>query len=147
VSPRALGYVLQSDNRIPAADSVELPGSVIVLTKNEPTDITVVNRLRESSAVHWHGIELESYSDGVAGWSGSMDHLAPMIAAGDSFTARLTLPRTGTFIYHTHLNDIEQLTSGLYGAIAGPAFRSEDRSPLHRRVGWSVGILCDAHQW
>jgi FtsP/CotA-like multicopper oxidase with cupredoxin domain len=36
---------------------------------------------------------------------------------GDSFTARLTLPRAGTFIYHTHLNDIEQLTAGLYGGI------------------------------
>jgi FtsP/CotA-like multicopper oxidase with cupredoxin domain len=40
-----------------------------------------------------------------------------MIAPGDSFTARLTLPRSGTFIYHTHLNDLDQLTSGLYGAI------------------------------
>lgn len=36
---------------------------------------------------------------------------------GDSFTARLTLPRAGTFMYHTHMNDIEQLTSGLYGGI------------------------------
>jgi FtsP/CotA-like multicopper oxidase with cupredoxin domain len=36
---------------------------------------------------------------------------------GDSFVARLTLPRAGTFIYHTHLNDLEQVSSGLYGAI------------------------------
>jgi FtsP/CotA-like multicopper oxidase with cupredoxin domain len=67
--------------------------------------------------VHWHGIELESFSDGVAGWSGAMQRLAPTIAPRDSFTAHLTLPRAGTFIYHTHLNDVEQLTSGLYGAI------------------------------
>jgi FtsP/CotA-like multicopper oxidase with cupredoxin domain len=117
LSPRAMGYVLQSDNRIPAVDSVEIPGSVIVLTKNEPTDITVVNRLPEGTSVHWHGIELESYSDGVAGWSGDARRMAPMIAPRDSFTARLTLPRAGTFIYHTHLNDIEQIISGLYGAI------------------------------
>jgi FtsP/CotA-like multicopper oxidase with cupredoxin domain len=43
--------------------------------------------------------------------------LAPVIAANDSFVAHLTLPRAGTFIYHTHLDDVEQLTSGLYGAI------------------------------
>jgi FtsP/CotA-like multicopper oxidase with cupredoxin domain len=67
--------------------------------------------------VHWHGIELESYSDGVAGWSGAGAHLAPSIEPGDSFVAHLTLPRAGTFIYHTHMNDIEQLTSGLYGGI------------------------------
>jgi len=116
-SPRAMGFVLQKDGRIPASDSVEIPGSVIVLTRGKPADITVVNRLAEATSIHWHGIELESYSDGVPGWSGSADHLAPVIAAHDSFTARLTLPRAGTFIYHTHLDDIEQLTSGLYGAL------------------------------
>ena len=114
---RTMGFVLQTDGTAPAADSVLIPGSLLVLTRNRPTDITVINRLREGAAIHWHGIELESYSDGVAGWSGSADHLAPVIAPGDSFTARLTLPRSGTFMYHTHLNDIEQITSGLYGAI------------------------------
>ena len=114
---RALGYVLQRDGRIPAADSVEIPGSLIVVTRGEPTDITIVNRLREASSIHWHGIELESYSDGVAGWSGNPSLLAPTIAPNDSFTARLTLPRAGTFIYHTHLNDIQQITSGLFGPI------------------------------
>jgi FtsP/CotA-like multicopper oxidase with cupredoxin domain len=114
---RALGFVLQSGADPPAPDSVTLPGSLLVLTRDEPTDITVVNRLPEPTAVHWHGIELESYSDGVVGFSGEGSRLAPMIAPGDSFTARLTLPRSGTFIYHTHLNDLEQITSGLYGAI------------------------------
>lgn len=114
---RTMGYVLQTDGRVPATDSVLIPGSVIVLTKNEPSDITIVNRLPEATAIHWHGIELESYSDGVAGWSGTGDRVAPMIAPRDSFTAHLTLPRAGTFIYHTHINDVEQLTSGLYGAV------------------------------
>ena len=115
-APRALSFVLQNGTA-PAADSVELPGTTLVLTRGQPADITVVNRLKEPTAVHWHGIELESWSDGVAGWSGAMNRLAPAIAPGDSFTAHLTLPRAGTFIYHTHLNDVEQLTSGLYGAI------------------------------
>lgn len=117
LAPRALGFVLQQGMEIPARDSIEAVGSLIVLQRDEPTDIIVVNRLPESTAIHWHGIELESYSDGVAGWSGSPDHLAPVIAPKDSFTARLTLPRAGTFIYHTHLNDLEQLTSGLFGAL------------------------------
>ena len=113
---RALGFVL-GRGRPPAIDSVEQPGSLLVLTRDQPTDITVHNRMREPTAVHWHGIELESWSDGVPGWSGIGTRLAPMIAPGDSFVARLTLPRAGTFIYHTHLNDIEQVTSGLYGPI------------------------------
>lgn len=116
-APRALGFVLQRGTEPPAADSVEIPGTLLVLTQNQPTDISIINRLRETAAIHWHGIELESYSDGVPGWSGAGHRLAPSIQAGDSFVARLTLPRPGTFIYHTHMNDIEQITSGLYGAI------------------------------
>ncbi len=114
---RALGFVLQRGAKPPQPDSVEIPGSVLVLTRGQPTDIVVTNRLREAAAIHWHGVELLSYSDGVAGWSGDGQQLAPVIAPGDSFTAHLLLPRAGTFIYHTHLNDLEQLSSGLYGAI------------------------------
>jgi FtsP/CotA-like multicopper oxidase with cupredoxin domain len=116
-APRALGFVLQQGAIPPRPDSVEIPGSLLVLTRGQPTDIVVTNRLREPAAIHWHGIELQSYSDGVAGWSGEAQRLAPMIMPGDSFVAHLTLPRAGTFIYHTHLNDLEQLSSGLYGAI------------------------------
>jgi FtsP/CotA-like multicopper oxidase with cupredoxin domain len=116
-SARALGFVLQRDAKVPATDSIEPIGSMLVMHRDEPVDITVLNHLPEPSAIHWHGIELESYSDGVAGWSGGTTHRAPMIAPRDSFTARLTLPRAGTFIYHTHLGDVNQLTSGLYGGI------------------------------
>jgi FtsP/CotA-like multicopper oxidase with cupredoxin domain len=115
-TPLFMSYVLQRDTREPAADSVEKPGQPIVLTRDEPTEVTIVNRVHDGTSVHWHGIELESYSDGVPGWSG-IDQLAPLVAPQDSFKARLTLPRAGTFIYHTHLNDIEQLTSGMYGPI------------------------------
>jgi len=116
-SERAMGYVLQTGAEPPARDSVQVPGPVLVLTRGRPTDVTVVNHLGEPTGIHWHGIELESYSDGVVGWSGAVGRVAPPIAPNDSFVAHLTLPRAGTFIYHTHLGDLVQLTSGLYGAI------------------------------
>jgi manganese oxidase len=137
-APRAMGAVLQRDHHPPAADSVEIPGSTLLLTRNQPTDIVVVNRLEQPTAIHWHGIELESYYDGVAGWSGGASHLAPSIMPGDSFIARLTLPRAGTFIYHTHLNDIEQLTSGVYGGIVvlEPGRRFDRRHDHLFVIGW-----------
>jgi manganese oxidase len=137
-APRAMGFVLQQGGRPPAADSIQIPGSVLVLTRGQPTDIVIVNRLSEPTAIHWHGIELESYSDGVAGWSGAGDRLAPSVMPGDSFTARLTLPRAGTFMYHTHLNDIEQLTSGLYGGIVvlEPGKRFDGRRDHVFVTGW-----------
>ena len=136
-SPRAMGFVLQA-GADPARDSVEIPGTPLVLTRGEPTDITVVNRLNEGTSVHWHGIELESFSDGVSGWSGSGKKMAPLIAPSDSFTAHLTLRRAGTFIYHTHLNDLEQLTSGMYGAIVvlEPGQKYDAKTDHLFVVGW-----------
>ncbi len=115
--PVTYSYVLQRGPAPPAPDSVEVPGSPIVVTRGTATDIVVHNRAREATGVHWHGLELESWSDGVAGWSSRGTAMAPPIAPGDSFTARLTLPRAGTFIYHTHLNDVAQITGGAAGAL------------------------------
>jgi manganese oxidase len=89
----------------------------ITLTRGEPVSITVVNNLHEATAVHWHGIELESYYDGVAGFSGSGNRLAPLIAPGDSFEARFTPPRSGTFMYHSHVNEVRQHRAGLVGPL------------------------------
>ena len=52
-------------------DSVPVPSSLLVLRRNEPVRITIVNHLRAATGVHWHGIEVPAYSDGVPGWSGS----------------------------------------------------------------------------
>jgi FtsP/CotA-like multicopper oxidase with cupredoxin domain len=115
--PVTYSYVLQRGPAPPAPDSVEVPGSPIVVTRGTATDIVVHNRAREATGVHWHGLELESWSDGVVGWSSRGTAMAPPIAPGDSFIARLSLPRAGTFIYHTHLNDVAQVTGGAAGAL------------------------------
>jgi FtsP/CotA-like multicopper oxidase with cupredoxin domain len=91
-------------------------GPPIFVTRGEPTEITVLNRLKSSTAIHWHGIELESYYDGVVG-GGLADRVTPAIAPGDSFVARFTPSRAGTFIYHTHAADPNQLVGGIYGAL------------------------------
>jgi FtsP/CotA-like multicopper oxidase with cupredoxin domain len=111
------GFVLQDGAREPAPDSIRIPGPPLVLTRGEPVEITVVNHLREPTAVHWHGIELESFYDGVPGMSGDPGRLMPSILPGDSFVVKFTPPRAGTFIYHSHLDDVHQLESGLYGPL------------------------------
>jgi FtsP/CotA-like multicopper oxidase with cupredoxin domain len=101
----------------PPPDSGLRVGPPIVLTRGEPVGITVVNQTREPTAVHWHGMELESYFDGVAGFSGSDRRPSPVIAPSDSFEARFTPPRAGTFIYHTHVDELRQQPAGLAGAL------------------------------
>jgi FtsP/CotA-like multicopper oxidase with cupredoxin domain len=110
-------YVLQRDELEPARDSVEYTGGLLLFERGERAEVTVINRTHSATSVHWHGLELESYSDGVAGWSGLDMNVAPTVAPNDSFIARLSVPRAGTFIYHTHLNDLEQLRSGAWGPL------------------------------
>jgi FtsP/CotA-like multicopper oxidase with cupredoxin domain len=94
-----------------------IPGPPLVLTQGRPTAIRVVNQMSGPLAVHWHGIELESYYDGVPGLSGSGQQLLAPIEPGGSFVAQFTPPRAGTFIYHSHFDDLKQLSSGLYGPL------------------------------
>jgi FtsP/CotA-like multicopper oxidase with cupredoxin domain len=77
----------------------------------------VVNRTPEPTAIHWHGIELDSYFDGVAGFSGTAQRRSPLIAPDDSFEARFTPPRAGTFIYHTHMDELRQQPAGVSGPL------------------------------
>ena len=94
-----------------------LLGPPIFLTRGEATEIEVKNQSTSSTVIHWHGMELESYYDGVAGWTGSGNQTTPPIAPGTSFIARMTPPRAGTFIYHSHWHDTTQLLNGLYGPL------------------------------
>lgn len=107
------------DSTQPSANEakVGLIGPAIVLTQAQPVEIEIVNKLQQPTAIHWHGIELESYYDGVPGWTGSATQTTPSIAPGESFVVRMTPPRAGTFIYHTHWHDESQLTNGLYGPL------------------------------
>jgi FtsP/CotA-like multicopper oxidase with cupredoxin domain len=106
------GFALTS-----SVDALTVPGPPLILRRGETTSITVVNQMSEPTTVHWHGMELESVYDGVAGWSRTGSRVAPLVAPGDSFMVRITPPRAGTFMYHTHMDETEQLIGGMYGPL------------------------------
>ena len=116
-APAAAVFQMQEGVQPPAVEAASVPGPPLVLTQGEPVEITVVNQLREPTAIHWHGIELDSYYDGVPGWGGAGQAVAPPIEPGQLFVARFAPPRAGTFIYHTHWHNFLQLTGGLYGPL------------------------------
>jgi FtsP/CotA-like multicopper oxidase with cupredoxin domain len=111
------GYTLHAGSADDGAARIDAVGPTMVLKRGEPVAVTVVNELPEPTAVHWHGIELESYYDGVAGYAGEGRRIAPAIPTGGSFEARFTPPRSGTFIYHTHVDEVRQQQAGLAGAL------------------------------
>jgi len=112
---RAYRYFL--GNKTDETSSDPIIGPPIVLIRGEPVSITVRNQLSEATSVHWHGIELKNYYDGVAGFGTDGHRISPMIEPGHAFEALFTPPRAGTFIYHTHMNDLQQVMAGLSGPL------------------------------
>jgi FtsP/CotA-like multicopper oxidase with cupredoxin domain len=119
---------------------------MLLLQRNQPVAITIVNHAQERAAVHWHGIELESFPDGVPDWSGSKGHILPSVGARDSITIRFTPPRAGTFMYHSHFDEATQITGGLYGPIivldSGQKFDPEtDRVLVFGVAGHATNVV------
>jgi FtsP/CotA-like multicopper oxidase with cupredoxin domain len=142
--PAGAVFQFQEGPQPPVLDAATVPGPPLVLTRGEPVEITVVNHMREPTAIHWHGIELDSYYDGVPGWGGSGAQVTPSIEPGQSFVARFTPPRAGTFIYHTHWHNFLQLTGGLYGPLIvlrpGQTFDPETDLPVVIGLGGAFDL-------
>jgi FtsP/CotA-like multicopper oxidase with cupredoxin domain len=130
-NPRKLDLVLQPDatdakekllscslregSKVETSHGVSV-GPPMILHRDQPVEITVINHLTEPATIHWHGLELDSYYDGVMG-EGMGEQMTPMVEPGKSFVVRFTPNRAGTFIYHTHASNPAQLSHGVYGAI------------------------------
>ena len=108
------------------------PGGMLLLHQGEATAVRVINHSMEHTAIHWHGMELENLYDGVVGVGGTPGQRTRAIAPGGSFDAYMTPPHAGTFIYHTHLMELRQIESGLYGAmVVLPAGKDWDGAHDH----------------
>jgi FtsP/CotA-like multicopper oxidase with cupredoxin domain len=88
----------------------QVPGPVIEALAGVPLRVHVTNRLPEPTVVHWHGLRVPSRMDGT-------DDVQRPIAPGETFTYAFTPPDAGTFWYHSHLNETEQIEKGLHGAL------------------------------
>jgi FtsP/CotA-like multicopper oxidase with cupredoxin domain len=116
------------------------------MTRGVTTAVTVINRGDTHTSVHWHGMELESIYDGVAGWSGAGGNMAPLIAPGDSFTVAFTPPRAGTFMYHSHMDEAGEVRSGSYGAllVMEPGQTHDPETDLLFMAGSTVDVQPEA---
>jgi len=116
-SQTGMSFVMDGTPEAADPTALAIPGPVLLLERGKRVAVTIVNRSQQHAAVHWHGIELESYPDGVPGWSGTPGRVFQAIAPGDSFTAEFTPPRAGSFMYHAHADELIQILGGLYGPL------------------------------
>ena len=95
-----------------------LPGPLLRFREGENLKLRVRNMLEEDTSIHWHGLLVPFYMDGVPGVS------FPGIKPGETFAYEFALPQNGTYWYHSHSGLQEQ--SGHYGPIIiDPAGRDQ----------------------
>jgi len=86
-------------------------GPTIEAVEGDRVRIYVTNRLGAPTTVHWHGLFLPSGMDGVGGLS------QRSIAPGETFRYEFTLRQYGTFMYHSHHDEMTQMALGMMGLI------------------------------
>jgi len=84
-------------------------GPTIEAVEGDKLRIYVTNRLSAPTSVHWHGILLPSGMDGVGGVS------QKAIQPGETFKYEYTLQQHGTFMYHSHHDEMTQMQLGMIG--------------------------------
>lgn len=87
------------------------PGPTIETVEGDKVRIFVTNKLPEPTSIHWHGILLPSGMDGVAGLT------QPHIPPGKTFVYEFEMKTSGTFMYHTHSDEMVQMAMGLMGMV------------------------------
>jgi len=86
-----------------------IPGPTLRFTEGEYAVIHVTNKMKVETSVHWHGLLLPNFYDGVPYMN------TPPIPSGETFTYEFALKQSGTYWYHSHTMLQEQ--SGVYGSI------------------------------
>ncbi|WP_374350692.1 multicopper oxidase family protein [Chitinimonas sp.] len=98
-----------------------LPGPLIEVFEGDEVEITFVNRLKQPSTIHWHGLPIPPEQDGNP-WD--------LVKPGGKRTYRFRLPEgsAGTYWYHPHPHHYtaEQAFRGL----AGPLVVRSRHDPL-----------------
>jgi FtsP/CotA-like multicopper oxidase with cupredoxin domain len=98
----------------------QVPGPQIRVREGDRVKIVLHNELDQSTAMHFHGLELPNDQDGVPFIT------QPPIKPGESFTYEFTVPvgNAGSHMYHSHHNAATQVGLGMLGA-----FIVEPRNP------------------
>jgi FtsP/CotA-like multicopper oxidase with cupredoxin domain len=85
------------------------PGPTIEVVEGDRVRIYVTNRLPEPTTVHWHGVILPNGMDGVSGLN------QRPIPPGETYVYEFTLRYPGTFMYHSHHDEMVQIALGTVG--------------------------------
>lgn len=113
-------------------------GPTIEAQEGDRVRIYVTNRLEAATTVHWHAILLPSGMDGVGGVS------QKAIQPGETFKYEFPLKQHGTFMYHSHHDEMTQIQLGMMGLIIvhprEPEARPPDRDYAFMLSEWKIEV-------
>ncbi len=108
-----------------------VPAPALYFKEGQTAVIHVTNKMDVESSVHWHGILLPNFQDGVPYLT------TPPILPGKTHTYKFPLKQSGTYWYHSHTGLQEQ--RGLYGAIVV--------EPKHKRLKYDRDLVLVLSDW
>jgi len=113
-------------------------GPTIEAVEGDRVRIYATNRLAAPTTVHWHGVLVPSGMDGVGGVS------QKAIQPGETFKYEFTLKQHGTFMYHSHHDEMTQMQLGMVGMFiihpAAPAGPPPDRDYALMLSEWKIEV-------
>ncbi|MBV8100548.1 MAG: copper oxidase [Verrucomicrobia bacterium] len=84
-------------------------GPTIEAVEGDELRIYVTNKLPESTSIHWHGVLVPNGMDGVGGLN------QKPIEPGETYKYEFPLRQHGTYMYHSHTDDMTQIALGMMG--------------------------------
>jgi len=108
----------------------QVPGPQIRVREGDRVRVVLKNELPQSTALHFHGLELPNGVDGVPFIT------QPPVKPGESYTYEFVVPNSGSHMYHSHHNAATQVGNGMLGA-----FIVEPKEPLPIERGVDVDYV------
>jgi len=87
----------------------QVHGPTIEAVEGDRVRIYVTNRLTVPTSIHWHGLHITNGMDGVSGLT------QRSIEPSETFRYEFELHQHGTFMYHSHHDEMVQMAMGLMG--------------------------------
>jgi FtsP/CotA-like multicopper oxidase with cupredoxin domain len=87
----------------------QVHGPTIEALEGDSLRFYVTNRLAENTSIHWHGLLVPSGMDGVGGLS------QKTIEPGETYRYEFPLRQHGTYMYHSHSDEMTQIALGMMG--------------------------------
>jgi L-ascorbate oxidase len=115
----------------------QIAGPTLRWTEGEEVTINVINRLKEETSIHWHGVLVPSRMDGVP--MVNFDGIKP----GETFTYSFKVRQAGTYWYHSHSGGQEQ--EGIYAPIVIEPAPKEKGGERYKVARDYVVMLSDHH--